>query len=438
MTDTLTKSSTAASEALAARSEAHMSPVMARYFQTAWVRGEGHRLYDADGKAYLDFACGIATTVLGHRHPRVTAAAHAQMDELWHMCNGLGYLEPVTQLADAIAEVMPNGLDSVFFGNSGTEAIEGAIKLARKTTGRSWVIGFAGGFHGRSYGSLSLTSSNVNYRAGHGPFLPDTHIAPFPSAYRWFDNDDAAASEASLGYLRALLGSQIPAAEVAAFLIEPVQGEGGFVPAPAAFLRGLRQLADEHGILLIADEIQCGYGRTGQMWAFEHAGIRPDIVTLAKAVANGLPLSAIVSTQELMGRWGRGAHGSTFGGNPIACAAGVAVLETIREEGLVANAAARGAELKAGLKALAASDARIGDVRGPGLMVAAEFVKDRTTREPDGPLGDALIAACLRDGLVVLTSGPAHNVVRWIPPLNVTSAEIQEGLAIFTGALATI
>lgn len=438
MTDTLIKSSTAASDALVARSEAHMSPVMARYFQTAWIRGEGHRLFDADGKAYLDFACGIATTVLGHGHPRVTAAAHAQMDELWHVCNGLGYLEPVTQLADAIAEVMPAGLDSVFFGNSGTEVIEGAVKLARKVTGRSWVIGFAGAFHGRSYASLSLTSSNINYRVGHGPFLPDIHIAPFPSAYRLFDNDEAAATDASLGYLRSLFASQIPASEVAAFLIEPVQGEGGFIPAPAAFMRGLRRLADEHGILLIADEVQSGYGRTGRMWAFENSDVIPDIVTLAKAIANGLPLSALVASRDLMTRWGRGAHGSTFGGNPIACAAGVAVLQTIREENLVANAAARGAELKAELQTIAAEDSRIGDVRGPGLMIATEFVTDRATREPDSAIGDALIARCLDDGLVLLTCGPAHNIIRWIPPLNVTSAEIQEGIAIFRGALAAI
>jgi 4-aminobutyrate aminotransferase len=435
MTETLIQAASA-SEQLAAQSEAHLSPVMARYFQRAWVRGEGHRIYDADGKAHLDFACGIATTVLGHGHPRVAAAAHAQLDRLVHVCSGLGYLEPVTALANAIAGVMPAPLDSVFFGNSGTEAIEGAIKLARKATGRSWVIGFAGAFHGRSYASLSLTSSNVNYRLGHGPFLPDTHIAPFPSAYRWFNNDEAAASEACLGYLRALLGSQIPASEVAAFLIEPVQGEGGFIPAPAAFLRGLRELADEHGILLICDEVQSGYGRTGRMWAFENSGITPDIVTLAKAIANGLPLSAIVASRELMARWGRGAHGSTFGGNPVACAAGVAVLETIREESLVDNAATRGAELLAGLRGLAATDTRIGDVRGPGLMIAVEFVKDRGTREADGAMGDATIARCLDEGLLLLTCGPAHNIVRWIPPLDVTSAEIQEGLGIFRKVLA--
>jgi 4-aminobutyrate aminotransferase len=326
----------------------------------------------------------------------------------------------------------------VFFGNSGTEAIEGAIKLARRATGRTWVIGFTGGFHGRSYGSLSLTSSNVNYRVGHGPFLPGTAIAPFPAAYRDFAGDEAAASAASLAALRQMLATHIPASEVAAFLIEPVQGEGGFYPAPAAFMRGLRDIADQHGILLIADEIQCGYGRTGQMWGFENSDILPDIVTLAKAIANGLPLAAIVASRELMARWGRGSHGSTFGGNPVACAAGVAVLEEIRSEGLVANAAARGAELAAGLRSLAAEDTRIGDVRGPGMMISTEFVKDRQTREPDGALGDAVMARCLEDGLVLLTCGPAHNIIRWIPPLNVTSAEIQEGIGIFRGALATV
>jgi 4-aminobutyrate aminotransferase len=438
MTSTFAQSPTAASDALAARSEAHLSPVLARYFGRAWARGEGHRLFDADGRSYLDFATGIATTVLGHGHPRVTAAAHAQLDQLWHVCNGLGYLEPVTQLADAIAAAMPPALDSVFFGNSGTEAIEGAIKLARRATGRSWVIGFSGAFHGRSYGSLSLTSSNLNYRTGHGPFLPQTFIAPFPAVYRDFGGDTDAAVKGSLAALHTLLETQIPPREVAAYLIEPVQGEGGYNPAPAAFLRGLRELADEHGSLLIADEVQCGYGRTGRMWGFGESGIQPDIVCLAKAIANGLPLSAIVASRALMERWGKGAHGSTFGGSPVACAAGVAVLEVIREQDLVANAAARGAELTAGLRELAASDARIGDVRGPGLMIGVELVKDHATREPDGPLADGLIARCLDDGLVLLTCGPAHNIVRWIAPLDVTSAEVGEALAIFRGALAAV
>jgi 4-aminobutyrate aminotransferase len=414
----------------------HLSPVLARYFQRAWVRGEGHYLYDDQGRQYLDFACGLAVTALGHAHPRVSAAIHAQVDQLLHVCNGLGYLEPVNALASAIAEVMPEPLDSVFFANSGTEAIEGAVKLARRATGRTAVIGFSGGFHGRTYASLSLTTSNINYRVGHAPLLPDVHISPFPSVYRAYGGDEQRAVTESLAALERLLAQQVPPSSIAAFLIEPVQGEGGYDPAPPEFLRELRRLADQHGILLIADEIQCGYGRTGLMWGFEHAGIVPDAVTLAKAIANGLPLAAIVSSTDLMRRWGTGAHGSTFGGNPVACAAGVAVLETIGDEQLVANAAARGAELTAGLRQLMASDSRIGDVRGPGLMIGVEFVRDRATREPDGPMGDAVIARCADAGLLLLTCGPAHNVVRWIPPLDVTADEIQQALAIFGSVVA--
>jgi 4-aminobutyrate aminotransferase len=413
----------------------HLSPVLGRYFERTWVRGEGHRLWDGDGREYLDFACGIAVTVLGHRHPRVNAAIHAQVDTLTHVCNGLGFLDPVTRLADMIVDVMPAPLDAVFFGNSGAEVIEGAVKLVRKATGRPAIIGFAGGFHGRTYAALSLTTSNVNYRLGHGPLVPDIHIAPFPHVYRDFGGDEARATAVCLDHLERMFATELPPSTVAAFLLEPVQGEGGYIPAPAAFLQGLRSLADKHGILLVIDEVQSGYGRTGTMWAFEQAGIVPDVVTLAKAIANGLPLAAIVSRRELQDRWGVGSHGSTYGGNPVCCAAGIAVLETIRDEDLIANAAARGVELKAGLQAIAAEDRRIGDVRGPGLMIGVEFVKDRATREPD-PIGDRLIERCADAGLLLLTCGSQHNIIRWIPPLDVSSAEIGEALAIFRGVLA--
>jgi 4-aminobutyrate aminotransferase len=281
-----------------------------------------------------------------------------------------------------------------------------------------------------------VTSSNINYRRGYEPLLPGVHLLPFPAAYRDFDGDEALATERCLGALRDLTSTVIPADLIAAILIEPVQGEGGYTPAPAAFLRGLRTFCDEHGILLIADEVQTGFGRTGTMWAFEHAGIVPDVVCLAKAIANGLPLSAIVSSKALQERWGRGAHGSTFGGNPVACAAGVAVMEAIRSENLVANAAARGAELASGLRRIAAEDDRIGDIRGPGLMIGVEFVEDRTTKVPDGSTADALIARCADDGLLLLTCGAAHQVVRWIPPLDASSAEVSEALEIFGDALA--
>jgi 4-aminobutyrate aminotransferase len=416
----------------------HLTPVLGRYFLREWSHGERHRLYDTAGKAYLDFANGIAVTALGHAHPRVTAAIHAQVDRLIGPISAIGFTQPISRLADELASTFPEPLDSVMFLNSGSEAIEGALKLARRVTGRPGIIAFRGGFHGRTFGATSVTSSALNYRTGYEPLLPGVHLTRFPAAYRDFGGDDAAAVEAALSDLKILTSTVIPAASVAAVLIEPVQGEGGFTPAPPQFLRALRAWCDEHQILLIADEVQSGYGRTGRMWAFEAAGVVPDVVCVAKAIANGLPLSAIVSSRSLQERWGRGAHGSTFGGNPVACAAGLAVLETIREEGLLENATARGAELTAGLARVAAEDDRIGDVRGPGLMVGVEFVLDRASREPDGVLPDRLSAACADAGLLLLTCGRSHEVIRWIPPLDVTSAEISEAVEVFGETLASI
>ena len=422
----------------AALGDANLTPVLGRYFQRSWSRGEGHRLIDTDGKAYLDFANGIAVSALGHVHPRVTAAIHAQVDRLIGPVSALGFAEPISRLAVELAGTFPDPLDSVMFLNSGSEAIDGALKLARRVTGRPGIIAFRGGFHGRTFGAASVTTSNLNYRTGYEPLLPGVHFSTYPNAYRDFGGDEEAASEAALADLRSMFGSVIAASAVASIIIEPVLGEGGYIPAPASFLRGLRALCDQHGILLITDEVQSGYGRTGAMWAFEHAGIVPDVVTVAKAIANGLPLSALVSSRDLQVRWGPGAHGSTYGGNPVACAAALAVLGTIQDEGLVANAAARGAELTAGLGRIAAEDDRIGDIRGPGLMVGVEFVRDRATREPDGTLPDALMAACADAGLLILTCGRQHEVVRWIPPLNVTAAEIAEAVEIFGETLAGI
>ncbi len=418
--------------------DSHLTPVLGRYFERSWSHGLGHRLFDTDGKSYLDFANGIAVTSLGHQHPRVTAAIHAQVDRLIGPINALGFTAPVSELAAALAATFPDPLDSVMFLNSGSETIDGALKLARRVTGRPGIIAFRGGFHGRTLGATSVTTSNISYRTGYEPLLPGVHIAPYPVAYPDFDGDEEAASAASLGALHDLFGTIIAPGRVAAILIEPVLGEGGYVPAPASFLRGLRALCDEHGMLLIADEVQSGYGRTGRMWAFEHADIVPDVVCVAKAIANGLPLSAIVSSRELQERWGRSAHGSTYGGNPVACAAGLAVLDTIRDEDLVTNAQARGVELVAGLGKIAAEDDRIGDIRGHGLMVGVAFTKDRAKREPDGKLPDALMAACADAGLLILTCGRQHEVMRWIPPLDVTAAEIAEAVEIFGETLASM
>ena len=345
-----------------------LTPVLGRYFQRSWSHGEGHRLYDTDGKAYLDFANGIAVTALGHAHPRVTAAIHAQVDRLIGPVSALGFTEPIARLAAELAATFPDPLDSVMFLNSGSEAIDGALKLARRVTGRAGIIAFRGGFHGRTYGATSVTTSNLNYRTGYAPFLPGVYFAPYPAAYADFGGDEEAASAARLSRSSSRCSARSsPPSEVAAILIEPVSGEGGYIPAPASFLRGLRAICDRaRDPARRSTRSRSGYGRTGTMWAFEHAGIVPDVVCVAKAIANGLPLSAIVSSRDLQERWGRGAHGSTYGGNPVACAAGLAVLETIREEGLLANAAARGAELVAGLGKIAAEDDRIGDVRGRG------------------------------------------------------------------------
>jgi 4-aminobutyrate aminotransferase len=416
----------------------NLTPVLGRYFERTWSHGVGHRLFDTEGRAYLDFANGIAVTALGHAHPKVNAAIHAQVDRLMGPINALGFTAPISELATALSATFPEPLDSVMFLNSGSEAIDGALKLARRVTGRPGMIAFRGGFHGRTFGATSVTTSNLNYRTGYEPLLPGVHFAPYPVAYPEFDGDEEAASEASLSALDSLLKSVVAPSTVAAILIEPVLGEGGYNPAPSSFLRELRALCDRHGILLIADEVQSGYGRTGRMWAFEHAGIVPDVVCVAKAIANGLPLSAIVSSRSLQEQWGRGAHGSTFGGNPVACAAGLAVLATITDEGLLANATERGAELVAGLGKIAAEDDRIGDIRGIGLMVGVEFTRDRATGEPNATLPDQLMAACADAGLLVLTCGRVHEAIRWIPPLDVNGAEVSEAVEIFGETLASI
>ncbi len=420
---------------LAALAGPNLSPVLGRYMDKSWSHGIGHRLYDTAGRGYLDFANGIAVTALGHTHPRVTAAIHAQVDKLTGPVHAIGFAESTVTLGRMLAETFPAPLDSILFLNSGSEAIDGAIKLARRVTGRPAILAFRGAFHGRTIGATSITSSNLNYRKGYEPLLPAVYQLPFPAVYRDFDGDEAKATSVCLNELHELLETTVAPSQVAAVVIECVQGEGGYYPAPAAFIQTLRAVCDEHGILLIADEVQSGFGRTGEMWAFEHAGIVPDVVCVAKAIANGLPLSAIVTRRELQVRWGQGAHGTTYGGNPIACAAGVAVLETIRDEDLVANARARGAELSGGLRELMADFPGIGDVRGPGLMIGVEFVKDRATREPDGETAEAVAARASEAGLLLINCGIHHEVIRWIPPLDVTVPEIEEALGLFEGAL---
>ena len=307
---------------LAALGGPNLSPVLGRYMDKSWSHGIGHRLYDTAGRAYLDFANGIAVTALGHTHPRVTAAIHAQVDRLIGPVHAIGFAESTVRLGELLAGTFPAPLDSVLFLNSGSEAIDGAIKLARRVTGRPAILAFRGAFHGRTIGATSITSSNLNYRKGYEPLLPAVYQLPYPAVYRDFNGDAERATKVCLEAIDDLLETTVSATQVAAVVIECVQGEGGYYPAPPAFVTGLRALCDRHGILLIADEVQSGFGRTGDMWSFEAAGIVPDVVCVAKAIANGLPLSAIVTSRELQERWGKGAHGTTYGGNPVACAAG--------------------------------------------------------------------------------------------------------------------
>lgn len=420
---------------LAALAADNISPILGRYMDKSWSHGSGHRLYDTAGNGYLDFANGIAVTALGHAHPRVLEAVHAQVDKLMGPVHAFGFSEPTVKLAQLLAASLPDPLDSVLFLNSGSETIDAAIKLARRVTGRPAVIAFRGAFHGRTIGATSVTTSALTYRKGYEPLLPAVYTTVYPAAYRYYAGDEEKAVADALKHFDGLLMTTVAPDEVAAVIIEPVQGEGGYYPAPAAFMQGLRERCTKHGILLVADEVQSGYGRTGDMWAFEDSGIVPDVVCVAKAIANGLPLSAVVASKETMTAWGKSAHGTTYGGNPVACAAGVAVIETIVDEDLLGNARARGAELMGGLRELMADNQAIGDVRGRGLMIGVEFVKDRSTRMPDGEMADAVIARARDAGLILLSCGIAHQVIRWIPPLDVSVPEVEESLRIFEGAL---
>jgi 4-aminobutyrate aminotransferase len=400
-----------------ARDEAITSPSLPRAYPFAPVRGEGCTLEDLDGNRFLDFNAGIAVNSTGHAHPRVVAAIQAQAAELLHYSASDFYLPIYARTCEALAATAPfSGPARVFLGNSGTEAVEAALKLARRATGRSAIVGFEGGFHGRTYGSLTLTASKAKYHAGFGPLLPGVHHAPFGRVadLAWFDE--------------VLFERITPPGEVAAIVVEPIQGEGGYrVPEPG-FIAGLRSICDAHGILLVADEVQSGAGRTGRMWAIEHEGVEPDIVVTAKGIASGMPLGGIIARAPLMERWSAGAPGSTYGGNPVACAASLATIALL-QEGLTDAATARGARLVSGLRAIAERHpGTVTDIRGRGLMIGVELAS--------ATLADAFQAACFVRGLLVLECGRA--TVRLSPPLVVTEDEVDAALGVIEAAVAAI
>jgi 4-aminobutyrate aminotransferase len=392
---------------------------------------------DPDGNRFLDFAAGIAVCATGHCHPRVVAAIREQAGKLLHMCPTDFYTRPVAELAEKLAQVAPvRGNPRVFFTNSGAEAVESAIKLARLRTKRQKIVAFFGAFHGRTMGAATLTASKAVQRRGYAPFLPEVHHSYYAQCYRCPVNREPSTCDVEcLEHLeKTLFKSIAPPDEIAAIIVEPVQGEGGyFVPKPE-FLTRLAELAKAHGILLIADEVQAGMGRTGKLFASEHFGLTPDVVVLAKGIASGMPLAAIIAGEELM-QWNSGGHGSTYGGNAVSCAAAIATLDLL-QEGLVANAARVGAHLLEKLRELPERHEVVGDVRGLGLMLAIDLVKDRKSRAPAKDKVDPVLKAAFERGLLLLGCG--ESAIRLTPPLVVTEEEADVAVGILDEALGTL
>jgi len=411
---------------------ATLSPLLKQATPVVVDHALGSWIYATDGKRYLDFTTGIGVTSTGHCHPDVVAAAREQVGRIVHAQYTTVMHKPLLELTERLGDFLPSGLDSVFYATSGSEAVEASVRLARMATGRPNIISFHGGFHGRTVGAASLTTAGTKFRSGFSPLMGGVHIAPFPHAYRYGWDEETAVNFA-LKELDHLLLSISSPADTAAFIIEPVLGDGGYIPTPPAFLQGLRERADRHGIVLILDEVQAGVGRTGKFWGHDWAGITPDVVITAKGLASGFPISAIAASTELMGKAWPGSQGGTYGGNAVAAAAGVATLGVIEREDLVENALLRGNELRAGLDVLQAEVAGIGNVRGRGLMQGVEFTN--ADHEPDAAMALAVQQAAVKEELLLLTCGPNGNVVRIIPALNVSSDEIQTGLAKFTQAL---
>jgi 4-aminobutyrate aminotransferase len=412
----------------------HMSPVWSRIFPIEAERAEGCYIYATNGKKYLDFTCGIGVTNTGHCHPKVVEAIRTQAGLFLHAQANIVVHQPMLQLIGELRTIVPAAIDGFFFSNSGAEALEGAVKLARAATGKPNIIVFQGSFHGRTGLTMALTTSKTIYRAGFQPLPAGVFVAPYPYAYKLGLNE-AQTSEYCLNAVQELLLSQTSPAETAAILIEPVLGEGGYVVPPSAFMKGLRELCDRNGILLIMDEVQSGFGRTGKWFALEHFGVVPDIITVAKGIASGMPLSGVFSRLDLMKKWQTGSHGGTYGGNAVACAAGVATIQAMREEDMPGNAALRGIQLMTGLRKLQEQYPLIGDVRGLGLMVGTEFTVNGKPAEK--ALIKGVVHACEEAGLLLLTCGTYDNVIRWIPPLVVNEAQINEALGIFAEALKT-
>ncbi len=409
-----------------------LSPVWTHLTDVRPVRGEGAWLEDDQGHRWLDMTSGIGVTNTGHAHPRVVAAVREQAQQLFFGQANIVRLPQADALAERLERVTPKGIDTFFFSNSGAEAVEAAVKLARHATRRSNLIVFQGSFHGRTHQAMAMTTSKTAYRHRYQPLPAGTFVAPFPYALQ-LGMDEERAIDFALAQLDLLFATQTAPDETAAMVIEPVLGEGGYVPAPARFLAGLRERCDEHGILLALDEVQSGFGRTGAMFAVDHADVRPDVLVMAKGLGSGFPISAIGAPADTRSRWEPGTHGGTYGGgNAVVLAAASATIDVIVEEDLPTAAADRGEQLRDGLQRIVAHYGVRADVRGPGLMVGVEFLRQH---RPDAELAKHVLRGCLDERMLILGCGPAGNVIRWIPPLVASEDDIDQGLQRFERAI---
>ena len=396
-------------------------------------RAQGSEMWDPSGRRYIDFVGGIGVMNVGHNHPRVMAAVREQLDRVTHTAFQVVMYESYLRLAERLCEVAPgDGPKKAIFFSTGAEAVENAVKIARAATGRPAVISFTGGFHGRTLLALSLTGTVNPYKQNFGPYAAEVYQTPFPYEYRGW------TTEAALAQLDDLFASEVPPERVAAIIIEPVLGEGGFVPAPSKFLRALRELTERHGIMLIADEIQTGFGRTGKFFAIEHSGVTPDLMTVAKSLAAGFPLSAVVGRAEVMDAPAPGGLGGTYAGNPVACAAGVAVMDVMRDEKLPERAMRIGSVIEERMRTWAAEHELVGDVRVLGAMAGMELVRDRKSKTPADTETARILSLARERGLLLLRSGIHHNVIRTLMPLNIPDDQLMEGLDILGSALAEV
>ena len=411
------------------RFDALIAPVIRFDVDLDIVHASGAWVTDSEGERFLDFTCGIGVTNLGHRHPDVVDAVRKQLDQLWHAGSVFRY-ESLALAAEGLGDVTPEGIERFFFMNSGAEAVEGAIKLARKTSGRQGVVVFRGGFHGRTMGSVSYTTSKANYRQGYHPLLPSVFVTPFPHPYLYAMTQDEAV-DYCLTELHRMFRHEVTPPEIAAFLIEPVQGEGGYYPAGERFLSEIRAIADEHGILLVMDEVQTGFGRTGDWFASSAYGVRADILVLGKGIASGLPLSAVGASADLLDQWPPGSHGTTFGGNPLACAAAAATIEATR--GVLPSVPGLSEHAFRRFRELQAEHPTIGDVRGMGLMIGVELTAADGT--PDLHAYRHVKSHAVDNGLLILNCGPEGNIIRFIPPLITTTDELDRGIDILAQGL---